>query len=298
MPPMPARRSWPGARATGPWTCHRPGPELAARRDRSWELADAQAEAKRLGRPARRFKEFLYATLDMVPQAPGRRQGRAPARQGQPALRGHLAARHLLGPDRLRARLLPEGQHGEHDQGAAARSLLRPDLGRRASPPTSSGSSSPPSPRSSSLRSGVRCTAPAWPAPPPERCGSSSSRSAPAYGLAAKGQLRPLELRTPVGGLHLRLRRRSRLQGEATPRQPFQPRVTGSGWSAGRDQTRGRGRRPATLAREGADRPQSAACFCSNRLNHEDVGPSTTAGPESPQPRDLPDGGRAQEHQQ
>ena len=38
-------------------------------------------------------------------------------------------ARHLLGPDRLRARLLPEGQHAEHDQGAAARSLLRPDLG-------------------------------------------------------------------------------------------------------------------------------------------------------------------------
>ena len=28
-----------------------------------WELADAQAEAKRRGRPARRFKEFLYATL-------------------------------------------------------------------------------------------------------------------------------------------------------------------------------------------------------------------------------------------
>ena len=28
-----------------------------------WELADAQAEAKRRSRPARRFKEFLYATL-------------------------------------------------------------------------------------------------------------------------------------------------------------------------------------------------------------------------------------------
>ena len=28
-----------------------------------WELADAQAEAKLRGRPARRFKEFLYATL-------------------------------------------------------------------------------------------------------------------------------------------------------------------------------------------------------------------------------------------
>ena len=28
-----------------------------------WELADAQAEAERRGRPARRFSELLYATL-------------------------------------------------------------------------------------------------------------------------------------------------------------------------------------------------------------------------------------------
>ena len=34
-----------------------------------------------------------------------------------------------VGLDRLRARLLPPGRHGEHDQGAAARSLLRPHLG-------------------------------------------------------------------------------------------------------------------------------------------------------------------------
>ncbi len=77
-----------------------------------WELADAQAEAKRRGRPARRFKEFLYATLTSCPASAGSSPRPAPARQGQPALRGHLAARHLLGPDRLRARLLPEGQHG------------------------------------------------------------------------------------------------------------------------------------------------------------------------------------------
>ena len=95
-----------------------------------WELADAQAEAKRRVPPSPPVQGVpLRHTHKLVPQAPGRRQGRAPARQGQPALRGHLAARHLLGPDRLRARLLPEGQHGEHDQGAAARSLLRPDLG-------------------------------------------------------------------------------------------------------------------------------------------------------------------------
>ena len=34
----------------------------AGREDRSWELAKAQAEAVRHGRPARRFAEFLYAT--------------------------------------------------------------------------------------------------------------------------------------------------------------------------------------------------------------------------------------------
>ena len=59
------------------------------------ELADAQAEAVRHGRPARRYTE---------------------------------SHRHLLGPDRLRARLLLAGRHGEHHQGAAARSLLRPDF--------------------------------------------------------------------------------------------------------------------------------------------------------------------------
>ena len=94
-----------------------------------WELADAQAGGEAAGPPGPPVQGVpLRHTHKLVPQAPGRRQGRAPARQGQPPLRGHLAARHLLGPDRLRARLLPEGQHGERDQGAAAGSLLRPDL--------------------------------------------------------------------------------------------------------------------------------------------------------------------------
>ena len=95
-----------------------------------WELADARAEAKRRGRPARRFAEFPYATLTSW-SCQRRVVAKAEhlPRQGQPPLRRYLAARHLLGPNRLRARLLPEGQYGEHDQGAAARSLLRPDLG-------------------------------------------------------------------------------------------------------------------------------------------------------------------------
>ena len=93
-----------------------------------WELADAQAEAVRHGRPVHGVP--LRHADELVAPAPNGRQGRAPARQGQPPLRRHLAARpHLLGPDRLRARLLPAGRHGEHDQGAATRSLLRPDLG-------------------------------------------------------------------------------------------------------------------------------------------------------------------------
>ena len=95
-----------------------------------WELADAQADAPRHGRPARRRRVPLRHADELVAPAPGRRQGRAPARQGQPPLRRHLAARRqLLGPPRLRARLLPAGRHGEHHQGAAARPVLRPDLG-------------------------------------------------------------------------------------------------------------------------------------------------------------------------
>jgi len=67
---------------------------------------------------------------ELVVRAPRHREGRASGRQGEPPLRGHLAARgHLLGPHRLRASVLPAGRRGEHDQGAAAGSLLRPDVG-------------------------------------------------------------------------------------------------------------------------------------------------------------------------
>ena len=66
IPPMHARSCWPGARTTG-WTTSPAWPGIS-RNSRlveriGWELADAQAEADRRGRAARRFTEFSYATL-------------------------------------------------------------------------------------------------------------------------------------------------------------------------------------------------------------------------------------------
>ena len=58
-----------------------------------WELSDAQAEAERKRRPARRFRGVpLCHPHKLVAPAPGRRQGRAPARQGQPPLRRDFPA--------------------------------------------------------------------------------------------------------------------------------------------------------------------------------------------------------------
>ena len=95
-----------------------------------WELADAQAEAKRRGRPARRFKEFLYATLTSWS-----RKRRVVAKAEH--LPGKANPRFVVTslPDTFSARTVyervycPRGNMEKHDQGAAARSLLRPDLG-------------------------------------------------------------------------------------------------------------------------------------------------------------------------
>ncbi|MXX34376.1 MAG: transposase [Gemmatimonadetes bacterium] len=147
-----------------------------------WELADAEGRVSP-SRPARTpvRRVPLRHPDELVATATGRRQGRTPAGQGQPPLRRHLAARrHLLGPHGLRARLLPAGRHGEHHQGAAARSVLRPDLG---------------------------LTLRRQPAPAPLRVGplrrpQTHARGRPHHGLGAKGQGRH--------GLLASLRRRLR----------------------------------------------------------------------------------------
>ena len=57
----------------------------------SVELLQAEAEASATGKPARRFKDFRYATLDSwSAPAPGRRQGGMDKRRGQSALHRHL----------------------------------------------------------------------------------------------------------------------------------------------------------------------------------------------------------------
>ena len=157
-----------------------------------WELADAQAEAKRRGRPARRFKEFLYATLTSWS-----RKRRVVAKAEH--LPGKANPRFVVTslPDTFSARTVyervycPEGQHGEHDQGAAARSLLRPDLGvaLRRQPA--------PDPllrlRLDPLRCAQACAArhPPGPRHRRKRCGSSSSRSAPASRSRCEGSRSP-----------------------------------------------------------------------------------------------------------
>ena len=125
-----------------------------------WELADAQAEAKRRGRPARRFK----------PSSP------MPPSQAGPASAGSSPRRSTCPASPTPASSLPRcptpSRPGPSTSASTARGATWRTRSRSsswissptgppppASPPTSSGSSSPPSPRSSSMRSGVRCTA-------------------------------------------------------------------------------------------------------------------------------------------
>ena len=157
---------------------HRPGQELAAHgqdRPGAGQRGGGSVQTGP-GRPPV-YGVPVRDPDQLVAPAPRHRQGRASARQGQPPLRRHLSAPDRLGPDRLRARLLPPRPDGERHQGTAS-SICSP-IGHPppASPPTSSGSSSPPSPPSSSVRCGALCTAPGSPAPRPLRCASSSSRS-------------------------------------------------------------------------------------------------------------------------
>ena len=168
----------------------------------------AQAEAKRRMSPP---VQGVRSRHPLVPQAPVVRQGRAPARQGQPALRGHLAARVRPVPSASTAR----GATWRTRLKERAADLFSADLGvalRRQPAPDPLLRLQP------ILFVALSERQPTWPAPPPERCGSSSSRSAPASrSRCGEGQGRH-GLRTLVGR---RLRTRPRpIARVTTPHAP------------------------------------------------------------------------------
>ena len=97
------------------------------------ELAWAEDEAERTGKPARRFADFRWATRDSWRQAPagrGQRPSGWPDRGeagANPRFRRHLARRDGgPGQDALRAPVLCTRRHGEPDQGVPARPVRRP----------------------------------------------------------------------------------------------------------------------------------------------------------------------------
>ncbi len=111
-------------------------PRLAAALEGALAAARGAAEAK--GRPARRYRDFLWSTRDSrsrrrraCPREGGGRQGGVDRRQGQSALRGDLAgARRGALPPALRDAVLRPRRDGEPDQGMPARPVRRPHIGR------------------------------------------------------------------------------------------------------------------------------------------------------------------------
>jgi hypothetical protein len=92
------------------------------------ELKGARREASRTRRPARRFKDFQWTTLDSWSRK-RRVIGKAEWTQGrgQPALHCHLARPQPgCGPGPLRGRLLCARRHGEPHQGMPGRPVCRP----------------------------------------------------------------------------------------------------------------------------------------------------------------------------
>jgi len=96
------------------------------------ELLQAEAEATATGKPARRFKDFRYATLDSWSRRrPCDRQGGMDGGRGQPALHRHLARESRdQRPLPLRKSLLRPRRDGEPDQGVPGRPVRRPHLDR------------------------------------------------------------------------------------------------------------------------------------------------------------------------
>jgi hypothetical protein len=94
------------------------------RRIIGWQMWEASEEWKRTGQRARGFTEFSYQARKtkkgVGPGAAGGGQSRAPGRQGESALRGHLAEPRTMGSAGVvRSTLLRAGRHGEPHQGAA-----------------------------------------------------------------------------------------------------------------------------------------------------------------------------------
>ena len=192
---------------------------------------------RRSGGAARPAGSRSSSTPQAGPARPGRRQGRAPARQGQPALRGHLAARQLLGP---------ESTSASTARGATWRTRSRSEQLDLFSEGTSASRFAANQRilivrlRSSSLRSGdalhgtrlARATAE----------NAAYSRQRPRHGLGAKGQGRH-GLRTPVG------RRLRKARPSCQGNDPHPLRDTRSSRSSEpQDQAVAQAAVPATLA--------------------------------------------------
>src|ERR1051326_7676131 len=138
------------------------------------ELAEAEAESRRTGKPARRFKEFMWTTRKswsrrrrvIAPFDRLRVRGRVDPGGSQSALPRHLAgAGGEPGPLSLRDRLLRQGRDGEPHQGVPARSVRRPHLDCHHA-----GQPAPPVVRLDGLRAALRA-APHRPPPHPVRHG-------------------------------------------------------------------------------------------------------------------------------
>jgi Transposase DDE domain group 1 len=90
------------------------------------EIEAARIEAEASGKPARRFRDFTWSTLDSWSRI---WQGRVDRRCGQPTLCRHFAqARAGRGTASLRNDLLRARRDGEPDQGMPARFVRRPHL--------------------------------------------------------------------------------------------------------------------------------------------------------------------------
>ena len=129
---------------------HRRRPQRPARPEKSRRNSSAaRVESRGRRRPVRIYEEFVHSTRRSWSRS-RRVIAKAEHLPGKPNPRFVVTSlpETVFPPDRLRTRVLPPGQRRERHQGAAARSVRRPDLPPPASPPTSSVSSSPPSPAS------------------------------------------------------------------------------------------------------------------------------------------------------